>query len=300
MKNLWVNECLNLYFNGKHTNAVELLLSNLPHRLYKYRPLSQHAIDNIRNDNFRLSDAGYLNDPYEFWPTADYQHEAYLTIKERRQLFADAGLNFTDEEFTNIENDINPYGKMKAILGERGEAHLLYESKFKTAYFKLLEKMLDAIQKGFFIQSFSENNSSTIMWSHYADRHKGICIEYDFKSYHFKLPLFPVSYSHERYIIKDFERKSPEEINKALYLISLQKAMGWAYEEEWRLITFLVGIENQHAFTPAPKITAIYLGSMFNKNNYPLTKQFQKLAEVKAIPLYEMKLHEKEFKMVAK
>ena len=31
-----------------------------------------------------------------------------------------------------------------------------------------------------YITAFSENNKSLLMWSHYADSHKGICVEYSF------------------------------------------------------------------------------------------------------------------------
>ena len=64
----------------------------------------------------------------------------------------------------------------------------------------------------------SENNSSVLMWSHYADNHKGICIEYDFESIkNNKLiyySLFPVNYTAKPIDIYDLVNSEKNIISK--------------------------------------------------------------------------------------
>lgn len=98
------------------------------------------------------------------------------------------------------------------------------------------------------ILSLSEIYNSTTMWSHYADSHKGICIEYETKK------IFPKNNIEE--IAKKVIYKSSNEIyfnsfdiyakccanrNKNKYFqmiseINSTKTKDWSYEKEWRLI----------------------------------------------------------------
>lgn len=77
----------------------------------------------------------------------------------------------------------------------------------------------------------SERNDDILMWSHYADSHKGICLEFEATA---NTPLFgeaqPVEYT-ETYT--DFPLLEPsKQVERAL----LTKSSQWRYEGEWRII----------------------------------------------------------------
>jgi hypothetical protein len=87
--------------------------------------------------------------------------------------------------------------------------------------------------------SVSKTARNTVMWAHYADKHKGVVIGIDFDN------IFPnkgiqmhrVDYSEQRpkiNILTDFE-SSPKAFLKKL----LTKSVDWSYEKEFRTI-FLV------------------------------------------------------------
>ncbi|WP_098732921.1 DUF2971 domain-containing protein, partial [Acinetobacter baumannii] len=83
------------------------------------------------------------------------------------------------------------------------------------------------------ICSFSNNENSMLMWSHYAQQHEGIMVEYFFAG---ELPLgygiSKVSYAEDE---KRFKDKDEFIFNQFL----LTKNKDWSYENEVRLFTFL-------------------------------------------------------------
>jgi|GEM_PF-946445 len=93
------------------------------------------------------------------------------------------------------------------------------------------------------IACFSEVKDSLAMWLHYADKHEGVCLEYDVKQIDNPIALFslfPVNYSNPADAVKikygrpgTFSRM--EWIGYVLYSCT-QKYDCWAYEKEWRFV----------------------------------------------------------------
>jgi len=82
------------------------------------------------------------------------------------------------------------------------------------------------------VYSLSEKNNDILMWSHYADHHKGFCIEYERadSKYNFLSHFMcrPVGY----------ENNYPN-LNRVLDVWGINlytKAVEWEYEAEWRLV----------------------------------------------------------------
>lgn len=78
--------------------------------------------------------------------------------------------------------------------------------------------------------------SDPVVWSHYADRHRGICLGFDVP----KRMALPISYNAERLGI-DIERelaKQSRDPNLGLKLLTT-KYRGWKYENEVRLVARL-------------------------------------------------------------
>jgi hypothetical protein len=74
---------------------------------------------------------------------------------------------------------------------------------------------------------------STLMWSHYAENHKGICLEFSIHNPTFRMALevlYPEHYPV--WAIDDIE----DQQNRAIDMI-LTKAKAWEYEHEFRLIS---------------------------------------------------------------
>lgn len=121
-----------------------------------------------------------------------------------------------------------------------------------------LESLLSSNKK-IGIYSLSKTYLDELLWAHYANSHKGFCIEYDldtliktFKTE--KIFSFPVIYNKipPEITIKDMSIKNNDLIHK----LSGFKSKRWEYEEEYRIITNYFGKQsyNYHA------LKSIYFG----------------------------------------
>jgi hypothetical protein len=95
---------------------------------------------------------------------------------------------------------------------------------------------------------FCGRNDSVLLWSHYADEHRGVCLEFQFDRYGHGLSDFQsipanqcflfeeVNYSkHRPLLLMNTDEASVvpyEVVDEALFT----KSLDWAYEEEWRFV----------------------------------------------------------------
>ncbi len=81
--------------------------------------------------------------------------------------------------------------------------------------------------------SLSEDHQDLLMWGHYADRHRGFCIRFDFaRDPKVRKLLFPVEYKPS---IPEIVTENPD-ATAAARMNTLVKADKWSYEREWRII----------------------------------------------------------------
>jgi hypothetical protein len=112
--------------------------------------------------------------------------------------------------------------------------------------------------------SHSKNIVNHLMWAHYAEEHKGICIK--FKSIvQTGIPqvLLPVTYIKKNPGLNDKD---------VLFLLPFIKASCWKYEREQRLVTYSSYFtfsehERKIKFSSA-NVSSIYFGNRFEKNKY--------------------------------
>lgn len=113
----------------------------------------------------------------------------------------------------------------------------------------LREHLYDLRQKSFLL-SVSQEARSTVMWAHYADKHKGAAIGIDFDKIFPKygIKMRRVDYSEQRpkmNVLDDFES---EEFSAKYFETLLTKSAEWTYEREFRVIfddAYLMGLEQQ-------------------------------------------------------
>lgn len=145
------------------------------------------------------------------------------------------------------------------------------------------------------ICSFSEINDSLLLWSHYADEHKGICVEYDLmrESPEVNAFLQPLIYSDKIHKIETFEELTS--LQKIGY--TLIKAKDWEYEKEWR-ITVLKDNNILPDKLAVSKPKAVYLGTRFDQNDENLIREFLDLLNERSIPYFKMTKHNTEYKLI--
>ena len=128
---------------------------------------------------------------------------------------------------------------------------------------------------GTYAACFSTKNDSVLMWAHYADSQKGICIAYDFNQWgkealQRKL-LFPVAYSNVPVDVSDLVDNQKDKIaeypvDEAVLCAAINKSDVWKYENEWRMIIVLDGKTQRIPLNILVNPTAIYFGYHFLKS----------------------------------
>lgn len=185
-----------------------------PEYLYKFRRVDKYASDLFCRRKMYFNTPGQLNDPFEFEPVFD--------------------LNCTEDSWmTAIESEIienNPAWSEAQIKRE-----LL---RLKDRHYPPLSDDIDRFREGYRkrlsrvgVFSASERWDSITMWSHYADEHRGLCIEINPQALPTNIEFHPVRYKKHRPIINLFSDRS-----RANSIVSSTKNEEWGYEQEWRIL----------------------------------------------------------------
>ncbi|MBS5932601.1 MAG: DUF2971 domain-containing protein [Clostridiales bacterium] len=104
---------------------------------------------------------------------------------------------------------------------------------------------LNDISQHIYSTSFAETNDSVLMWSHYANCHRGFCVEYEFdlsdcinNTSDYTLIYSPIIYIPHPAIIPELMEKDIEDIIQShgidILRLAFFKNIPWQYENEWR------------------------------------------------------------------
>lgn len=227
---------------------------NLPQVLYKYVPYNDYSQCNLKNAQIYFNRPVDFNDPFDCSLIVEsiknddesimQFHNAWVSGKLRGFPTPEPHLLKIIDSIANIPDDFIRLVE-KSTIAFAKEKH--QENQFKTG-----------------CACFSEINDSLLMWSHYADGHKGFCLEFDASFAPFN-KAFKVEYSDSFPSIdfisillegKKFDRRA---------LISLlTKYTCWEYEKEWRILN-----RKSKSFYPykVDALKAVYFGASIEKSN---------------------------------
>lgn len=119
------------------------------------------------------------------------------------------------------------------------------------------DKKSDTIQSAVFVGCFSERNDSLLMWSHYADEHRGLCIGYKLHDLIKNYNCFPVIYNDEMPQEKEIGLDKKDSLMKYI----LTKCSDWSYEKEWRIIQIDPYCKKNGKLIEFERPLEVYMGS---------------------------------------
>jgi hypothetical protein len=133
---------------------------------------------------------------------------------------------------TTLENFLNLYTEKYQILELKKEHLDNASSLFKDALERGSSDWVNIFDKSHSlmrISCFTEDGDNPLMWSHYSDNHKGVCLKFkpsiDKK---FEDNIHEVKYKNELLEIKELK-----DIKESI----LTKLKVWEIEKEWRLLS---------------------------------------------------------------
>lgn len=343
---LWKDELIEILFSNDPSKinakkAINLKYDNTPSSLYQYKPFNDHSLELLETDKMWLSRPTEFNDPFDCTlklATGDVSDEYFkehllepiffrlkqsfgISIKELGKLKKKKNVDDIVKELTKlyVKSLMKKY-KIKITPEQRA-------NYIKTQFKAYKEGFLDPeLKEKIYVACLSETNESILMWSHYANNHKGFCIEYNFKELEINNPItrfiFPVLYSKAIFDMKDYlpdsnkvfgnvlknylgsikeddilkGLKLPESNtnlnNMVVFYNALIKYEGWAYEKEWRYVFPYQNVLGRNVHLNVPKPKAIYLGAMACKEN---CKKILEIGKERDINIYKMEIKPSEF-----
>lgn len=270
LNDAWKENFFEKYFDETlSTEQVDKEVMNknehLKEPLYQYTKI-KHSEDLINNNLMFMRNLDQLNDPLEGDLKCDFDTMIKITLDEK--IFKDV----PEEEKEIIKSE---YKKMEI-------------KKYKMGWDKVKETVS--------IACFSEKYDINPMWAHYADNHKGICIEYNFWEDKLLRDIcFPVCYVDKAYnndiclkILKDFKAK-----NRLISQLFLKKGKYWNYEKEWRIVIpnnfksnkLNFRWKNRKRYLEFLKPKSIYLGYNINNDDKKYMKAICRDYDIK---IYQM------------
>jgi hypothetical protein len=191
-------------------------------RVYRYRPY-QSGLDELRHlltaGEIRLSNPRRFNDPWDGRPLFDARPDdpakriAIVTISR--------SLDHDGETW--------PAEKLEAEA-KQISAIAINAAKFDAEAARLSDRMQEQLHGRFRLLCLSARPDVQLMWSHYADAHRGICLIFDARNPvigNARKVSYPETYPELA------EGGHPDEI---LMQSLLNKAAYWKYEHEYRVV----------------------------------------------------------------
>jgi hypothetical protein len=228
--------------------------ANQPRKIYRYQCFSATTVGSLCHDTLYFADPAAFNDPLDCQPTVDADSD----IDTLRHLLSELVKKRVEAESVAALNKAHLKSKKAAAhakrLGEKAAHSELaniayhatnpeYEVSEEEAERRLLtsdiqRELLKQYDRG--VCCFSAAVDNPLLWSHYGDQHRGLCIGYGLN----RTPspqLRKVVYGGSRtvatsLIAKALLENDPEAQELLDRDVLLRKAPPWRYEREWRLL----------------------------------------------------------------
>ena len=182
---------------------------------------------------------GKLQSPlYKYRSLADASKEYTLDIFRKCELFFAAPSSFNDPFDCKFSPVIASVKKLASEIAQRQtldyepenvERAILADSANDANFVKAVDRVMN--RHG--ICCFSRKNEEILMWYHYADSHKGICLGFDVS----KDPdffVFPINVTYQDNYPK-IDVSQPAGTNKYVSALLGTKYKKWYYEQEVRV-----------------------------------------------------------------
>ncbi|WMY75745.1 DUF2971 domain-containing protein [Buttiauxella selenatireducens] len=216
-----------------------------PDHLYKYRAFDTRTLELILENKVYFADPNNFNDPHEFQPELVLSDDPFLNMCVLHSLINQNqhNRNMTHQS-ENYPESANIDSEYDAFLTDL-KSQQIFEKEYsiETVQEKTVIQLKEYLSRG--VLSLSGSKESTLMWSHYADNHFGLCLGYTIPEV-MTDKIYKVNYDGSRFVqSKDImimlgsnTAARQRIINSSL----VTKSECWAYEEEYRLFEVKPGV----------------------------------------------------------
>lgn len=254
-----------------------------PDKFYKYRSMAEAGVIKwveriVLHNELYFAPAKTFNDPFDLRPVFSFDAPKAMQVKEYERLSKryEPGLN-REQRRAQAKEVVKNSLSRKNIKAT--------EEVIQTQHARVLNEDVG-------VYCVSTKHDDILMWSHYADYHRGICLEFDGEA-QLMAHAHRVLYSQKRVPIYAYSDDKDASMTKAL----LTKSVHWEYEKEWRLINYQSG-PGTVKFRPE-NLTGIVIGALASEDTVALIKQWVK-ARSRALDIYQASLSKTDYALEIK
>ncbi len=280
--------------------------------LYKYRSLKkgtdrENTLAILKSNQMWWGRGSSFNDPFDCNHHIDYER----TDEEWEQYFArglDKGFQFLRSKYEeakarSLGNDATPIknatkkekpGRWEFTVTDKSGNPVKMSQILNRSRARSLKRNLRHLDKLFGVLCLSHDPDNILLWSHYANSHNGICLQFDVASYRDAFPrLHPVTYRAEALDleapIQDLFAMLQSDPKLLLDIAALMrgsnakdehsaraveqwfytKSTDWTYEQEWRALIAKPGLNR----FPARALTGVIVGCVNTEENLALVRE---------------------------
>jgi hypothetical protein len=222
-----------------------------PKRLYKYRSFSDLTLGMLVEDTIFFADPTRFNDPLDTKPTLstdipNSELEVILSQLIEERMCAEMSAAAKTIKYSGPKT-LEHIARQSRKAAERALADIRYHAtnpdyevdnpeQFLLGHY-VQEELLRRYDRGVF--SLAERSNCPLMWSHYGDQHRGICLGYSVPG-DTASDVHKMKYGGSRLVqasevsaMLSGDNAARRRVDEA---VLLKKAKPWSYEREWRLL----------------------------------------------------------------
>ena len=174
----------------------------------------------------------------------------YKYMPYRKEFFENFYLRCTPRSALNDPFELRPSNKymFDHTLDIHAQLEMTPEPEVREELFDFNSDFLKRAFKKIGIVSFTETNDNLLMWSHYADNHRGIVVAFDTSHDFFKKDGNKSRELGRVHYRKDRMKALPQRLENGFHMadstrIYFEKSDEWIYEKEHRLISDLYAVD---------------------------------------------------------
>ena len=219
----------------------------IPRYLYKFEKINEQTLRNLKNAQLFFNTPSSFNDPFD------------CSILETSVILDNSDYVDIFNHYFN-EHDIILKSEIKDISD--------IPEKYKKQIYSGIQNTLKQKQHQYLYNTgctcFSERKDHILMWSHYADCHKGFCLEFNTSFQPFQNAM-QVNYSYD-YPSINLKKLilNHQAHDEGLLSPILTKHKCWCYEKEWRI--FHKEPHKPYGYE-VDALNAIYFGAAANETD---------------------------------
>lgn len=268
-----------------------------------YKILGPDRTSVLERFKIRFSQPEALNDPFESMPMIDILDQMTPIIEniksEAENLWSRTiPSEQTAENYQLLQNNVS------ALVSEAYRIAIGENPKVSSGLMKNINLTIG-------ILSLSKTVYNLLMWSHYADSHRGYAIGFDSNHPFFHAPNGTGEITHPHPVIYTSQRSTLRKNDHNLYTkLFCEKPIDWAYEEEYRILRLFSDLTERCGIDKAgytihlvefPKelIHSVYIGAQAQQET--IDNIANALSAINLdIPLYQMSISPAEYRLIPK